>query len=242
MIELLGVGVAGSGGQWLLHRVCARLHRGVLTAIVARTPAQSTAFLDAVTGQLIPREGRVWVDRRPLMRETAGHIRAAVADVGQAPRYALSRSALWNTLVSTRNPLPGLLRFPRRAERESAMRALEAVGVAGRARQPMSALTTAERLRVGLARALLWRATAVVLRDVDAALGLDEVGTLLTLARALARTERIVVVSSLASPALACAHADRVIALADGGLLFDGRSRELTEEPAGGVRFAALVR
>lgn len=229
MIELLGVGVPGGGGQWLLHRVCARVERGLLTAVVARTPAQSAALLDAITGQVIPREGRVWVEGRPLMRETAGRIRALVADVGRATPYSQSRSALWNTLVAPGNPFPGLLRFPRRAKRESALRALDAVGLAGRARQPMSGLTSAERLRVALARALFSKAAAVVLRDVDAALGAHDTAALLALARALARAERIMVVASLASTALARVHADRVIVLADGLLVFEGRALELTD-------------
>ena len=215
MIELLGVGVQGEGGQWLLHRVCARLERGLLTAVVAGTPAHSDALIDAVTGRLIPSEGRVWVDRRPLMRQTAPRIRALVADVGRATPCAAGRSALWNTLVAPGNPLPGLLRFPRRAERDAALRALDAVGMAGRARASMSALSTAERLRVAFARALFWKTPAVVLRDMEVALGLDETASLLDLARAAARAERVVVVASLASAALARAHADHVMVLAD---------------------------
>jgi ABC-type phosphate/phosphonate transport system ATPase subunit len=228
VIELLGVGVQGGGGQWLLHRVCARLEPGVLTAVVAGTPAQSAALIDAATGLVIPSEGRVWVERRPLMRETAGRIRARVADVTRATPYGLGRSALWNTLIAG-SPLAGLLRFPRRSERESALRALDAVGLGGRAREPMAALTTAERLRVGLARALFRKAAAVVFRDLDAAVGPDDAAALLCLARSLARVERVVAIASLAAPALARAHADRAIVLAEGLLVFEGRAVELAD-------------
>jgi ABC-type phosphate/phosphonate transport system ATPase subunit len=231
VIELLGVGVPASDGRWLLHRVCARLERGALTAVVAGAPAESGAFLDAVAGRAIPREGRVWVERRPLMPETAGRIRALVADVGGATPFALGRSALWNTLVDSGHPLAGLLRLPRRTERLAALLALEAVGLGERARAPMSALTPAERLRVALARALSWKAVAVVLRDVDALLGADEAAALLALARAMARAHRLVTLASLASPALARTHADRLIVLAEGLLVFDGRAREPAAGP-----------
>lgn len=232
MIELLGVGVPAGGGRWLLRGVCARIDRGLLSTVVAASSAQSTALLDALAGRLIPSEGRVWVNRQPLMRETAGRIRATVADVGRATPCAQHRSVLWNTLVTEGHSLAGLLRFPRRGEREAALRALERVGLARRARQPMLALTPAEHLRVGLARALAWRATAVVLRDVDSAVGPDDVAPLLDLARALARAERIVVVASLASCARARAAADHVLVLDEGLLVFDGHVRELAEEQA----------
>jgi ABC-type phosphate/phosphonate transport system ATPase subunit len=149
------------------------------------------------------------------MRETAARIRATVADLGRATVYAQGRSVLWNTLVADGHSLAGLLRLPRRGEREAALHALERVGVAQRARQPMLALTPAERVRVGLARALAWRATAVVLREVDSAVGPDDVAPLLDLARALARVH---------------VAADRVIVLDEGLLVFDGYARELTEE------------
>jgi ABC-type phosphate/phosphonate transport system ATPase subunit len=228
-IELLGVGVPGGGGRWLLHRVCARVEGGALTAVVARAPAESSTLLDALTGQLIPREGRVWVDHRPLMRETAGRIRALVADVGRTTPFALQRSALWNTLVTPGHHLAGLLRFPRRSERDAALRALEAVGLAGLARRPLSALTLAERLRVALARALSWQVTAIVLRDVDTVLDADDAAALLGVARRLAHAHRIIAIASLASTELAREHADRVILLADGLLVFDGRAPELTD-------------
>jgi ABC-type phosphate/phosphonate transport system ATPase subunit len=229
MIELLGVGVPGDGGRWLVRGVCAHIGRGVLTTVVAGSRAQSGALLDALAGRLIPREGRVWVNRTPLMRETAGRVRAAVADVGRATSDAEHGSVLWNILVADGHSLAGLLRFPRRGEREAACRALERVGLGRRARHPMLALTPPERLRVELARALAWRATVVVLRDVDSAVGPDDVTALLDEARAIARAERIVAVASLASHARPCADGDHVLVLDEGRLVFDGHARELTD-------------
>ena len=51
-------------------------------------------------------------------------------------------------------------------------------------------------------------------------------------ARTLARTERIMVVASLASAAHAREAADRVVVLTEGRLVFDGRAKELTDEVA----------
>ena len=127
MIEFLGIGVPDERGGWLLHRICARFERSGLTAVVAARPDTRHAFIDAVAGRHIPVEGRVWVDRIPLMRETASRVRGLVAEAGPEARFTEYRSVLWNTLVTPRAALTGLLRFPRRAERVAAIRALAAV-------------------------------------------------------------------------------------------------------------------
>lgn len=232
MIELLGIGIPAERGAWLLHRVCARFDRGELVAVVAGQRAEAQAFLDALTGRRIPAEGRVWVDRIPLMRETATRVRDTIVDAGPDARFTEYRSVLWNALVTPRAGLGGLLRFPRRAERAAATRALAAVRLDGRGRDPVTSLPAPERARLALARALARRPRALVLRDVDAALGPDDATAFLGVARSLARAERLVVVASLASAAVARACADRVIVLADGLLVFDGPVADFTDDVA----------
>jgi phosphonate transport system ATP-binding protein len=222
VIELLGVGIPDGHGAWLLHRVCAQFGRGELTAVVAARRAEGQAFLDALTARRIPTEGRVWIDRLPLMRETVARVRRLVVEAGPATRFTEHRSLLWNALVTPSAALSGLLRFPRRAERATATRALAAVRLDGRSRDAVASLAPLERARLALGRALARRPRALVLRDVDDALGADDAAAMLSLARRLARTERLVVLASVASAALARAHADRVIVLADGRLAFDG--------------------
>ena len=100
MIEFLGVGVRDGGGTWLLHRVCAQFERGELTAVVTARHAEGRAFLDALTGRRIPAEGRVWVERLPLMRETASRVRGLVTEAGPEVPFTDYRSVLWNTLVT----------------------------------------------------------------------------------------------------------------------------------------------
>lgn len=221
MIEFLGVGIPDEHGGWLLHRVCARLERSGLVALVTARPDTGRAFLDALAGRHIPIEGRVWVDRIPLMRDTAARVRGLVTEAGPSVRFTEYRSVLWNTLVTPRAALTGLLRFPRPGQRAAAIRALSAVKLDARWRDPVGSLTSFERARLALARALARRPRALILRDVDATLGPEDAAALLRLVRGLAHVERFVVVASV-SASLARACADRVIVIADGLLVFDG--------------------
>ena len=229
MIEFLGVGIPDERGGWLLHRVCARLERSELVALVTARAESGQAFLDAFAGRRIPVEGRVWVDGIPLMRETASRVRSLVSEAGPDARFTEYRSVLWNTLVTPRAALTALLRFPRRAQRAAAIRALAAVQLETRWRDAVAALTSLERARLALARALARRPRAIVLRDVERTLGADDSAVFLRLVRGLARVERMAAVASVASASLAHACADRVIVLDDNVLVFDGRTAEFSE-------------
>jgi ABC-type phosphate/phosphonate transport system ATPase subunit len=235
VIELLGVGVPRVGGGWLLRQTCVRVEAGSVTAVLAARPDEGGAFMDAIAGRVIPSEGRVWIDRVPLMPRTVRRIRTLVGDI--SPHGLLSRrSVLWNTLVDPATTLAGLLRVPRRGQRRAALRALEEVGLGARYRDAAGALGPADATRVGLARCVTHRTRAVLLRDVDAACG-DAAGDVLSLARALARAHGLALVVSLGSSALAQAHTDRIVAIARGDVVFDVATHATTgpasSEPLG---------
>ena len=83
------------------------------------------------------------------------------------------------------------------------------------------ALPPGDRLRVAVARTLVRRPAALVLRDVDAALGPDDAASLLGMLGRLVRSHRLIAVVSLASVELARTHADRVLVVAAGALVAD---------------------
>jgi ABC-type siderophore export system fused ATPase/permease subunit len=100
MIELLGVGAPREDGGWRLHRVCASFRRGEVTLVVSHRPEERDALLMAVAARIVPEEGRVWVDRVPVSRDTARRIRGLVAEVDVHARAVAHRSLLWNVLVT----------------------------------------------------------------------------------------------------------------------------------------------
>ncbi|HEU4367339.1 MAG TPA: ATP-binding cassette domain-containing protein [Methylomirabilota bacterium] len=230
MIELLGVGVPRPGGGWLLHRVCASLEAGELTLIVSGNPDERLALLDTICGRRVPDEGRVWVSRVPLMDMTVGRIRALCAEVDASSPLIERRSLFWNALAPATGPrtLGGLLRLPRRRERELAVAALERVGLRARTGERISSLSAFDRMRFLVARALAQRSQFLVVREPDRLLGGDGVGSLLALLRLLTREERLGVVVSLAAADAGHAFADRALVLDDGLLLFHGRVDALT--------------
>jgi phosphonate transport system ATP-binding protein len=225
MIELLGVGAPREDGGWRLHRVCATFGRGEVTLVVSHLPEERDALLDAVVARLLPQEGRVWVARVPVSRDTVRRIRGMVAEVELSSRPVEHRSLLWNVLVagkSGQRALHGLLRLPRKSERLAARRALERVGLGGRELETGSRLDAVDRARLALASALVSAPDVLVVREIDRGFAGAEALAVRTVIQSLAHRERLAVLASAASPAGAIGFADRLVAIADGLLVFDG--------------------
>jgi ABC-type phosphate/phosphonate transport system ATPase subunit len=232
MIELLGIGVPREDGGWKLHRVCTQFRRGDVTLVVSRVPEERDALLDTVVARIIPQEGRVWIDRVPVSRDTVRRIRDLVAEVDVRARPVEHRSLLWNVLVvgkTGNRALHGLLRLPRKSDREAARRALERVGLGGREVETASALGSIDRARLALAGALLQKPEALVAREIDGGFDGAEAASVRALLQSLARRERLAVLASAATPS---GLADRLMAIADGLLVFDGPPADFSEERA----------
>ncbi len=197
MIELLGVGVPRRDRGWLLHHVCARLEAGDLTTVLSADSQERRALLDAITGRRLPDEGRVWIDRVPVMPDSLRRVRRLCGDVDPADGRGARRSVFWNPL--------------------------ERVGLQAYVGEPVAALSPFERVRLLVARAVARRPRYLVVRDPDASLSAGEIGALLRLLRLLARSEHLGVVVSLAEGAAGQELADRVLLLHEGVLLFHGR-------------------
>jgi phosphonate transport system ATP-binding protein len=225
MIELLGVGAPREDGGWRLHRVCATFARGEVTLVVSHLPEERDALLDAVVARLLPEEGRVWVAHVPVSRDTVRRIRGMVAEVDVRARPVEHRSLLWNVLVagkSGQRALHGLLRLPRKSERLAARRALERVGLGGRELETGSRLGAVDRARLALAGALVSAPDVLVVREIDRGFDAAEALAVRAMIQFLAHRERLAVLASATSAAGAIGVADRLVAIADGLLVFDG--------------------
>ena len=219
----------------MLHRVCAQFRRGEVTLVVSRLPEERDALLDAVAARIVPEEGRVWVGRVPVSRDTVRRIRGLVAEVDVRARPVEHRSLLWNVLVAGKSghrALHGLLRLPRKSERQAARRALERVGLGGREVETASGLGSIDQARLALAGALVKTPEVLVMREIDRGFDGAEAAVVRGLLQPLARRERLVILASAATPAAASGFADRLVAIADGLLVFDGPPADFSGERA----------
>ncbi len=226
MIDLLGVGAPREDGGWRLHRVCASFRRGEAILVVSQLPEERHALLDAVAARIVPEEGRVWVAHVPVARDTIRKIRGMVADVDVHARPVEHRSLLWNVLVAGKSghrALHGLLRLPRKSERLAARRALERVGLGGREVETASGFGAVDRARLALAGALVKTPDALAgARDRSRARRGEAADRARPAPVARASREADGAGRAPRRPPPRRGFADRLVAIADGLLVFDG--------------------
>jgi len=225
VIEWLGVGVRGGDHRWIIRGVSSRLDVPELTAVICADAAARRAMLDAATGRVFGEEGRVWVGGVPVMPATQRRVQSLLADIvlddrvlAHPSRHPLTRSGRWH----------GFWEFVRRRpenEREAMLRMLRHVGLDTGSDRGVADGNATARAKARLARALVPRPDHVLVRDVDTALTETDAAEFLAALRRIVRAERVAAVFTCRSLALAHAHADRLIVLAESRVLVDGVPR-----------------
>jgi len=143
----------GYAGRAVLSGVSFHASAGSSICVLGPNGGGKTTLFRALTGELTPLGGRMWVEGRPAYVAQSDHARL------DFPVSALD-VALMGTLATGRWWLPA-----RRADRDRAREALERVGLADRADVRFGALSGGQRRRVLLARALVQEASVLLLDE-----------------------------------------------------------------------------
>jgi ABC-2 type transport system ATP-binding protein len=187
---------------------------GELVAVIGPNGAGKTTLLSIVAG---------------IQSPSAGSVTPGPRQVGWAPQHA----ALYSRLSVAEN-LELFARLERVAEpRATVERMLEQTGLHDRADEAVARLSGGNRQRVNVALGLLADPPVLALDEPSASLDPGQRERLWEFVRALADGGTAVVFSTH-NVSEAQRHADRVIVLADGRLMFDGQVPTLLE--AGGER------
>jgi branched-chain amino acid transport system ATP-binding protein len=221
------------GGIVATDNVSLDVARGELHAIIGPNGAGKTTLISQLTGQLLPHSGA---------------IRLAGADITRVPAYrrsalGLARSFQITSLLSDFTALDNValaaqareghsFRFWRNARRESGLRntalaALERVGLGGRADTPVSQLSHGEQRELELAVALATSPQVLLLDEPMAGLGITESARMVKLLQELRREVTIVLVEHDMDAVFALA--DRISVLVYGRVIASGRPSEIRQ-------------
>ena len=211
--ECIGLlGASGSGKSTLLRSICG------LERLDGKTSAVE------LFGKPLQAGGALSHDIRNLRRQT-GIIFQQFNLVGRMDVMSnvltglLPRMPLWRALTA---------RFTRE-EQLQALQALESVGLADYAFQRASTLSGGQQQRAAVARALLQGASILLADEPVSALDPESARRVMDLLHHLNRTRGVTLVVSLHNVAMARRYCDRIIALRDGALVFDGPPLELDD-------------
>jgi ABC-2 type transport system ATP-binding protein len=219
--------------------------RGVTKRFGDRVALRDVSF-EAADGELVAVIGPNGAGKTTLLSIVGGLLKADAGEVSRPPRevgWVPQQPAVYTKLSVAEN-LRLFARLEKVADTEAAVdRMLDQTGLRDRARDELGTLSGGNRQRVNIAIGLLADPPVLLLDEPSSALDPRQRERLWEFILGLARGGTTVVFSTH-DVGEAERHADRVLVLADGELLFAGTPDELESEVGDGARDfeAAFVR
>ena len=223
MLEIRSL-CAGYGEKQVLHDITLQIPAGKVTVIVGPNGCGKSTLLKAVTGLLPKTSGSVWLDEQDTAllspRQSAQQM-AYLAQDRQIPEITALRMVLHGRFP--------YLSYPRRYRAQDlqiARSAMEQMGIADLAEEPVSTLSGGTRQKVYIAMALAQDTPVVLMDEPTAFLDVSHQLQMVRQAGMLANAGKTVVLV-LHDLLLAMQLADRIVVMDRGAVVEAGTPEEL---------------
>lgn len=238
MLRVQRLRVVFPNGYTALQDVSFEVAHGEVVCIIGRSGAGKSTLLRCINGLLGATQGTIEVDgvdvRAARMNDvTRRRLQRRIGFIFQEFNLVDRLSVIDNVLAGRlghRHPLLGAIFLFDRADRLAALQSLERVNLAHRAFQRADRLSGGEKQRVAIARALAQDPVAMLADEPVASLDPELAWSVMSDLARSAHDARIPTLVNIHDVNLARAFADRIIGLAHGVVVFDGRPDQLDEE------------
>ena len=211
------------------------IDRPQLVAVIGSSGAGKSTFIRCINRLVEPTAGSVRLNGEDIVALDRKGLRAARRRIGMIfQEYNLvERLSVMQNVLSGRLGYTGLFaslryRFPPE-DIQAAFALLDRVGLDGYHNQRADALSGGQRQRVGIARALMQRPDLLLLDEPTASLDPKTSRQIMRLVRELVAERQTPAIINIHDVALARAHADRIIGMKDGLIVFDAEASALTD-------------
>lgn len=234
MLELVNVSKTYvKGGVLALAPTDLTIRQGQVTVLLGPSGAGKSTLLRAMNLLVKPSTGTVTVAELPPLtsRRALRQHRRQTGMVFQHHQLIGRYTALRNVMLG-RVGYHGLVRglLPAaRADERIALEALDQVGLLDKALERTDSLSGGMLQRVGIARALAQQPRLILADEPVASLDPTTARRVLALLRRVCVESGITLVASLHQVELALDHADRILGLAHGEIVYDGPASGVTE-------------
>jgi branched-chain amino acid transport system ATP-binding protein len=232
------------GGIVALDRLSFEAAEGSILGLIGPNGAGKTTMFNCITRIYSPSGGQILFDGRDLLRDRPHRVvRRGVARTFQNVELFRRMTVLDNVLVGLHSSFGGQrldwlgtavgLPWTRREEsraKEKALAALEDVGLAPLADQPVAGLPFATLKAIELARALVSRPRLLLLDEPAGGLNHEEVGALETLLKRLHATYGLTLLVVEHHMSLVMAISDKVVVLNFGRKIAEGAPHEVQQD------------
>ncbi len=223
-------------GFLALDNISLEIPDGQFVAIIGLSGSGKSTLLRCINRLVQPTKGRIiWngVEVTAATDDELRQIRRRIGMIFQQFNLVKRSSVLTNVLAGRLgyvSPMFSLLNYFPAQEKQRALAALERVGIAEKAYSRASALSGGQQQRVGIARALMQNPEMMLADEPVASLDPATSHSVMKYLELLNREDGITIMCSLHFLSLARAYSQRVIALKDGKIEFDGLPQDIDND------------
>jgi iron complex transport system ATP-binding protein len=214
------------GGQKVLDRVSFGVCRGEALAIVGPNGAGKTTLLRCMAGILAGEEGEIRLDGRPLGEYDRRQLARRMSYVPQADSQSVPFTVEQFVLMG-RYPYFSPFSPVSKEDRQAAAEALRRTGTTAFAARHLDTLSGGERQKVYIAAALAQGGEILLLDEPTTFLDYHHQEDICRLLRESARDAGLTMISVTHDVNRAAIESDRIVALAQGRVVFEGTPDEI---------------
>lgn len=209
---------------------------GQFVALIGLSGSGKSTMLRCINRLIEPTKGRiVWngQDITAISDEEIRYLRRRIGMIFQQFNLVRRSQVITNVLAGRlgyTNPIYSLFNYFPKADRDRALANLERVGIGSQAYKRASELSGGQQQRVAIARALMQEPELMLADEPVASLDPATSHGVMKYLEDLNKEDGLTVLCSLHFLSLARAYADRVIALKDGRIEFDGPPSEIDND------------
>lgn len=214
--------------------VSLEVKRGEFCVLLGPSGAGKSTVLRMINGMTDPSKGEVYINDQQMTRKNRREIQSGIGTIHQQ-FFLVPRLSVLDNVLSGTLPNIGLIRsllklFPQ-ADRRRACDLLHQVELEeSQLYQKAGKLSGGQQQRVAIARAFIRKPELVLADEPVASLDPSISRGILRLLFRASRETGATVLCSLHQVDLACEFADRIVAMRQGELVFDGQPEELTKQ------------
>ena len=223
-------------GDEALKGVTTSVEGSETVAMIGPSGAGKSTFIRCVNRLTEPSGGDIYLDDTELTALGDDGLRSARRDIGMIfQEYNLVErlTVMENVLTGRLGYVSAWQAFRRSFPAEDIERAyeiLERVGLGDMENKRVDELSGGQRQRVGIARAVIQQPKILLVDEPTSSLDPETSGTVMRLLTDIAAERDVPVLINIHEVDLAIEHADRIVGLHDGELVFEGSPAELDQQ------------